>query len=548
MTDQPTKPAPRLAIVTPEMLPGEEGSNINGPSLIRVPDWLPGRLGRYYLYFAHHRGSYIRLAYADRLEGPWHIHKHGVLPIAQVDCCRDHVASPDVHVDDDQREIRLYFHGVEHGGQRQLTFLARSQDGLNFSVGNRALSEFYLRTVPWRGQWIGMSKGGVMYVSRDGITDFKRLPKPAFPMRSPLGNSPGDVRHVALHCVDNRLLVYFSRIGDRPEHIRLGEIDLTEPPESWSVRNEQEVLTPQFEWEGADLPTIASRSGPAWNRENGLRDPAIYLENDITYLLYSFAGEQGIALTRVEMPAKRPEGIAQHLYLLGRQGALQERLAELDAAKPTNRIYLMGCGRSGTWLLTGMMYSYSDLAIVPRELSVEHFGLLGCEKPNLLMKRAWDSFETVESIPEDITIIYIVRHPYAVLTSHNPIVPREYYVTTGRWLGEIMALKYLLESGRPKVSVIRYEDLVTDPLGVQINISQSCNLAISMTPDEAAHKLESVPEAAKAMHGLRNIDRNSLNKFASDPIKIKYLKKITPRLSPLLEWASRTFDYDLNLP
>src|ERR1035441_4007062 len=30
------------------------GDNINGPSLIRVPNWVDHPLGRYYLYFAHH--------------------------------------------------------------------------------------------------------------------------------------------------------------------------------------------------------------------------------------------------------------------------------------------------------------------------------------------------------------------------------------------------------------------------------------------------------------------------------------------------------------
>ena len=37
------------------------GDNINGPSLIRVPDWIDNPLGRYYLYFANHKGRYIRL-------------------------------------------------------------------------------------------------------------------------------------------------------------------------------------------------------------------------------------------------------------------------------------------------------------------------------------------------------------------------------------------------------------------------------------------------------------------------------------------------------
>ena len=44
------------------------GTNINGPSLIRVPAQVwPQPLGRYYLYFSHHKGAFIRLAYADDL-------------------------------------------------------------------------------------------------------------------------------------------------------------------------------------------------------------------------------------------------------------------------------------------------------------------------------------------------------------------------------------------------------------------------------------------------------------------------------------------------
>ena len=60
-------------IIRPEM-DAAMGSNIAGPSLIRVPEWLPNPLGRYYLYFADHRGTYIRLAYADELTGPWTMH------------------------------------------------------------------------------------------------------------------------------------------------------------------------------------------------------------------------------------------------------------------------------------------------------------------------------------------------------------------------------------------------------------------------------------------------------------------------------------------
>src|SRR5215831_8994742 len=57
------------------------GDNANGPTVIRVPSWVEHPLGRYYMYFAHHSGRFIRLAYADSLRGPWTIHEPGVLKV-----------------------------------------------------------------------------------------------------------------------------------------------------------------------------------------------------------------------------------------------------------------------------------------------------------------------------------------------------------------------------------------------------------------------------------------------------------------------------------
>lgn len=59
------------------------GDNINGPSVIRVPSWLHEPLGRYYMYFAHHSGTCIRLAYADDLEGPWSI-RHAAVVVQEL--------------------------------------------------------------------------------------------------------------------------------------------------------------------------------------------------------------------------------------------------------------------------------------------------------------------------------------------------------------------------------------------------------------------------------------------------------------------------------
>ena len=69
-------------IIGPELHPSI-GVNIQGPSAIRAPDWVEGRLGAYYLYFADHKGRYIRLAYADRPTGSWTIHPPGSLQLEQ---------------------------------------------------------------------------------------------------------------------------------------------------------------------------------------------------------------------------------------------------------------------------------------------------------------------------------------------------------------------------------------------------------------------------------------------------------------------------------
>ena len=69
-------------IISPETHP-LVGSNIAGPSLIRAPGWLDQPLGRYYLYFADHKGAHIRLAYADQLIGPWRQYEEGTLQLEE---------------------------------------------------------------------------------------------------------------------------------------------------------------------------------------------------------------------------------------------------------------------------------------------------------------------------------------------------------------------------------------------------------------------------------------------------------------------------------
>jgi hypothetical protein len=59
------------------------------------------------------------------------------------------------------------------------------------------------------------------------------------------------------------------------------------------------ALEPEREWEGALLPPEPSVRDFAPRPVRQLRDPAVFTDEGSTYLLYSVAGESGIAIARL---------------------------------------------------------------------------------------------------------------------------------------------------------------------------------------------------------------------------------------------------------
>jgi len=259
------------------------GTNINGPSVIRVPDWVVNPLGRYYLYFAHHQGTYIRMAYADNIHGPWTVHRGGVLRLDET-CCRHHIASPDVHVLTARREIVMYFHGCVSEGQR--SFRAASPDGLRFTASSEALGPFYFRVFQHGDVWFAIAKtvdgpgGGVLLRSSDGIRGFERGPD-ILPRQ----------RHVAVLKKDDWVHIFYSRGEDSPERILVSTMSLAGDWRSWQPSEPVEVLRPETDCEGGLLPVRPSQFGAIHEAARELRDPAIFEEDGRTYLFYTGAGE-----------------------------------------------------------------------------------------------------------------------------------------------------------------------------------------------------------------------------------------------------------------
>ena len=297
-------------IITPEMLPAGDGDNINGPSLIKVPDWIKSPMGKYYLYFAHHQGKYIRLAYADHPEGPWKVYKKGTL--TREDCIFDdgtnklavkHIASPDILVDPVKKELVMYFHisaGKTTEGKEtpQVTLRATSKNGIDFQPEKQILGESYFRVFQWDNQVYAMSKKG-LYRSADGKTKFEQGPNPYRLVNDPDGAF--HLRHLALLRRGEILHIFFSRIGDTPEHILYAQIHLTKDWNNWQATAPVSVLEPLFDFEGVNNPIAKSVEGASKKPVHELRDPAIFEDQGKIFLLYSIAGELGIGIAEIKI-------------------------------------------------------------------------------------------------------------------------------------------------------------------------------------------------------------------------------------------------------
>ncbi|WP_292081867.1 hypothetical protein, partial [Mesorhizobium sp.] len=490
----------------------------------------------YHLYFADHGGSYIRLAYANSIEGPWHIHPGGVLSLDQCPSIKDHIASPDVHVDKLNHRLVMYFHGPAESREGQMTFAATSADGLHFNPLPEPLGPSYARFFHHDQWWYGFLGTGTVTVfrSRTGISDFEQGPV----ILPPIKRGP-TLRHLALQKSGRWLRVYYTRRGDAPERILHGAIDLAEDWRDWAVQGETELLRPQTDFEGAGLPVRPSRDGAAEGKENALRDPAIFEENGRTWLLYSVAGESGIALAEI-MSKDLPARAALTRVTILDRGArrffwrLRKAARRLPSAMTfRKRIFIAGCARSGTTLSRRLMACFDDTYVHADEAPYQ--ALLELDRPqfNLVVKRTHESHKDIEHLPASVGLIYCVRHPFDVLTSSHPetVNERRFHVTTERWEAEYAGLMRLRRA-QPERAVfyLRYEELIAEADIVQGRIARSFDLSpVTLYSRDADNPIRAT--------SLRKWERNE--EFRT------YLNGLPATFLARVESFCREFGYDM---
>ncbi len=337
----------------------DDGTNINGPSVIAIPDWVPENRranahARYYLYFSHHGGRSIRMAWAELVTGPYRLYnpplpagRRGVLSLPDTDGrpllrfangveVFSHIASPNVHLDETNRRFVLYFHGETNtttppphaftGPQK--TLVATSATGLNFNPPEHGgepghgprpalLGNAYFCVFAFRDRLYAFSNGGELWrapadralrpADPPTADAWEPGPNPVSDALTELGAPSADPRHLAVRFIaPDRLEVFFTLRGDLEESIDRVEVTIGGGDwTTWRATGYERLLRPREPWEGAGYPPAVSRGG----RQTGvrqLRDPAVFTDSDgSTCLFYCGAGEEAIGVAAVPRPCGR---------------------------------------------------------------------------------------------------------------------------------------------------------------------------------------------------------------------------------------------------
>ena len=171
----------------------------------------------------------------------------------------------------------------------QETRHANSSTGLSFTTLDSIIGPSWLAVFRYGGRWYGIgSRDRCLYSSDTPTNPFDRK-------QTLLQNG----RHFGVHCDGDQLEVYYSKSDDQPERILRTDITLSANSSDWKLGKTIEVLAPEMEYEGSNIPVDVSQQRSYSERRQMVRDPSIFVDHGSKYMYYALAGETGIGVAEL---------------------------------------------------------------------------------------------------------------------------------------------------------------------------------------------------------------------------------------------------------
>lgn len=239
-----------------------------------------------------------------------------------------------------------------------------------------------------------------------------------------------------------------------------------------------------------------------------------------------------------------PWAAARARQAAGLSPLFAQRLAE-QLPQVSQRVFVTGCGRSGTWLMASMLHCIPEIRKAEQESPLGAFLEMPDEPKIHFVKRTHDAYKYFDRIPADIKVIHVIRHPYDVLCSRHR--ETEKYISLSRLEAEHAACFTHLKD-RPNTLIVKYEDLVLHPSDIQSETEGFLGVK-SATPFSEFYRSATMNEGvADAMHGIRPLDRSALHRWKKNAEDRTYLRDLVKQSDGTLERFALNWNYDLSLP
>jgi hypothetical protein len=219
-------------------------------------------------------------------------------------------------------------------------------------------------------------------------------------------------------------------------------------------------------------------------------------------------------------------------------------------------IYVQGCARSGNTLMRELCvagFAGAEALPLPGNRSECSFEFMVASLARsraagtvLVASRNRDASLAMDGAllrahPE-VNVVWMLRHPFDVLTSFHGSEPDRFYVSPERMIASLDLHEEFRHE--PQVLTLRYEDLILQPQQTQGAIAAAFALEPARSFVECHPHFTTGAKSVVALHSIRPLDAGSIGRWRRNSKHLEYLRGVL-QAHPELVSGARRAGYEL---